>query len=97
MAAISQRVRADDERLTWQGTITLQWAEDWVMTWRVPYAERALFPPVELRRHAAMLAGARIAFLSDTDRVAGTIIPDPEAARLDLYCDGVLHGSVALS
>lgn len=77
--------------------IALQRDDDGVMPWRLPYEERALFPPEELRRHAAMPAGVRIAFMSDTAVVAGTIVPDPEAARLDLCCDGVLHGSVALA
>lgn len=60
--------------------IALQREEDWVMPVRVPYEERALFPPQELRRPAAMPAGVRIVFMSDTDVVAGTIMPDLEAA-----------------
>ena len=39
----------------------------------------------------------RIAFHSDTASVAGRIEPQAEIALLDLYCDGQLHGSVALA
>jgi hypothetical protein len=87
----------DDDRLVWQGAVALQRRDGWVQPWRLPYTERALFPPEELRARAAMPAGVRIAFASDTDIVAGEIVPDPEMARLDLCCDGAVYGSVDLA
>ena len=87
----------DDDQLRWEGAVALERGEGWVLPWRLPYNERALFPPEELRACAAMPAGVRIAFASDTDMVAGEIVPDPEMARLDLCCDGAMCGSVDLA
>ena len=39
------QIRPDDPNLTWQGAISLQRADAWVMPWRIPYNNRALFPP----------------------------------------------------
>ena len=37
-------VRPDDERLRWEGTVSLQRTAEWVMPWRVPHELRRLFP-----------------------------------------------------
>lgn len=50
----------NDSRLTWQGAITLQVTDDWVMPWRLPHEDLSLFPPDALRERAAMPAGVRI-------------------------------------
>ena len=94
---MSLLLSADDPRLTWQGAISLQQTDGWVMPWRIPYEDRRLFPPDALQQRAAMPAGVRIAFHSDTVTVAGQIEPYAEIAVLDLYCDGRFHGSVALT
>jgi len=91
------QLRPDAPRLTWQGAISLQRADGWVMPWRIPYEDRALFPPLALQERAATSAGVRIAFRSDTSIVAGCIEPEADISNLDLYCDGLMHGSVALS
>ena len=39
----------DDPRLTWQGAISLQHIDGWVMPWRIPYEDRNLFPPDALQ------------------------------------------------
>jgi len=90
-------IRPDDDRLSWQGAISLQRSDDWVMPWRIPYPQRDLFPPEALQQRAAMPAGVRIAFRSDTTRLAGSIVPEAEATRIDLCCDGELHGSLELA
>lgn len=74
-----------------------QRAEAWVMPWRIPYEDRALFPPDALQERAAMPAGVRIAFHSDTSTIAGQLVPRAESSHLDLYCDGQFHGSVELA
>ena len=44
-----------------------------------------------------MPAGVRISFHSNTSTVAGQVESYPEAALLDLFCDGQFHGSVELA
>ena len=46
----------DDERLTWQGCVSLQRTDEWVMPWRIPYEQRGLFPDALLER-ASMSSG----------------------------------------
>lgn len=90
-------LRPDDERLRWQGAVSLQRTDEWIMPWRLPYEERALFPPDLLLERAAMPAGVRLAFRSDAALVAGTVVPSAEATRIDLCCDGAPVGSVDLA
>ena len=66
-----QVVAPDDPRLSWHGHISLQRTADWVMPWRIPYREQDLFPPAafaasDRQSRAAMPAGVRLAFHSDT-------------------------------
>jgi hypothetical protein len=44
-----------------------------------------------------MPAGVRISFHSDTQTVAGEIEPVDEPSKIDLYCDGRLHGMIDLA
>ena len=57
-------------------------------------------PPDALRDRAAMPAGVRISFRSDTEQLAGSVQPwvgDPDpASPIDLYCDGEFFGSAPL-
>ena len=99
------QIRPDDPRITWQGAISFQHTDQWIMPWRIPYDDRALFPPSALRERASMPAGVRLAFQSDTQMVAGhvetkvepTVDPIGEPGRIDLYCDGQFHGSLELA
>ena len=86
-------IAPDDSRLTWQGSVSLERGDGWVMPWRIPHDQRLLFGPDELLGRAAMPAGVRIAFRSTTEFVAGHIDPQPESCPIDLCCDGVLHAS----
>ncbi len=97
-----QLVAPDDPRLSWHGSVSLQRTAAWVMPWRIPYREQALFPPdafaaSDQQSRAAMPAGVRLAFHSDTTLVAGRIVAQPQASPLDLCCDGQVQGSVALA
>ncbi len=96
------RLGPDDPRLSWHGSVSLQRTGGWVMPWRIPYKERALFPPgafaaSDEQSRAAMPAGVRLAFVSDTTLVAGQIVPQQQASPLDLCLDGAFHGSAALA
>lgn len=95
-----QTIHPEDPRLTWQGAISFHRTDDWVMPWRIPYDDRILFPPDALRDRAAMPAGVRISFHSDTNMLAGSVVPwvgepDP-GSPIDLYCDGESVGSAPL-
>jgi len=89
-------VAPDDPRLTWQGAVSLQRADEWVMPWRIPHRDRVLFPEPLLER-AAMPSGARIAFHSDTTTLAGSIEPQAEMSAIDLCCNREFVASVPLS
>ena len=91
-----QTIRPDDPRLTWQGAISFHDTDQWRMPWRIPYEDRALFPPDALRERAAMPAGVRISFRSDAETVSGQVVPAGESSPIDLYRDGKFHGSAQL-
>ena len=86
------QIRPDDPNLTWQGAISVQRTDDWTMPWRIPYENLALFPPDDMRERAAMPAGVRLSFRSDTQTVAGYVDATEESSGIDLYCDGRFHG-----
>ena len=95
---MTQQLRPNDARLGWHGAISFDDTDDWRMPWRLPHDELALFPVDALRERAAMPAGVRLAFHSDTEIVAGNVVPQPadpegEYIGIDLYCDGEFVGS----
>jgi len=90
-------IRPDDQRLRWEGAISVQQTTDWLQPWRLPVGERSLFPPVTLQERAAMPAGVRIVFRSDTRTIAGRIERQPEMSPLDLCCDGQLIATANLA
>ena len=94
---MSLLLNPDDERITWQDAISLQRGDGWVMPWRIPYERRSLFPPEHLHEAASSPSGVRIAFRSSTEFLAGSVLPDPNFSRLDLFSDGLLHGSIDLA
>ena len=98
---MTQHVRPDDPRLSWQGAISFDDTADWRMPWRIPYGKISLFPPDALRERAAMPAGVRVSCHTDSDFIAGNIEPfidaEEDCSSIDLYCDGLFHGSVQLS
>ena len=87
------RLQHGDERLTWQGAISLERVPEWTMPWRIPYEDKALYAPI-LAERAASPAGVRIAFRSDTTRLVVGMEPFTEAGRLDLCCDGRIVASM---
>ena len=89
------QLKPDAPELTWQGAVSLQKTEDWVMPWRTPYPEHILFPEPLLER-SAMPAGVRISFRSNTTQVSGNIVQQNENGILDLCCDGELIDAIDL-
>jgi len=94
---MSLSIRPDDPRLAWPGAVSLEISDSYVAPWRIRHEERELFPPPDgLPLRAAMPAGVRIAFRSDTTSLAGEIEPQPEMTPLDLCCDGKPIGTVPM-
>lgn len=91
-----QTIPLRDPRLTWAGAISVDHTAVWSMPWRIPYDERDLFPPAELQARTAMPAGVRLTFRSNTQSVAGTLLPVAEMAPIDLCCNGELVGTIPL-
>ena len=94
-------LKPDDERLTWQGVVSLERTEEWVKPWRIPYEQFDLFPPEGIGGHGATAAGVRITFRSNSATVAGelefsTPAPVHEPARIDLCADGKLLQTIEL-
>lgn len=92
---MAQMILPTDPRLTWSGVLSLEKGDGWTMPWRIPHSERACFYKGLVER-AAMPAGVRISFTSDTTSLSGRIVPFPEMSQIDLYCDNRFFGSVAL-
>ena len=90
------QLKPDTPQLTWQGAVSLQKTEDWVMPWRTPHPMHVLFPEPLLER-SAMPAGVRISFRSNTTQVSGNIVPQNESGILDLCCDGEVVASLDLT
>ena len=90
------QLKPDAPQLTWQGAVSLQRTEDWVMPWRTPHPAHVLFPEPLLER-SAMPAGVRISFRSNTTQVSGSIVPQNGAGMLDLCCDGEQIDSIDLA
>ena len=89
------QLKPDAPQLTWQGAVSLQKTEDWIMPWRTPHSAHVLFPEPLLER-SAMPAGVRISFRSNTTQVSGNIVPQNENGMLDLCCDGEQIDSIDL-
>lgn len=89
-------LRPDDPRLSWPGAITLETAAEWASPWRIPHTDRALYHEALVER-AAMPAGVRLCFVSNTTAIRGRIVPQAELAPIDLCCDGEFLGSHELA
>jgi len=90
---MSQHIAATDPRLTWIGAISTEVTDNWVMPWRIRHDERALYAE-ELVARAAMPAGVRLAFQSNTSSIGGALNSAEERGPIDLVIDGNLVGTV---
>jgi lysophospholipase L1-like esterase len=94
---MSTMLRATSKLLTWNGALSLQREPDQVMPWRIPYEQRDLFWAPGLLQRAAMPAGVRICFRSNTDLLIGCVEPDADATAVDLVCDDEVVASVRMA
>ncbi|MGD7789503.1 SGNH/GDSL hydrolase family protein [Propionibacteriaceae bacterium Y1700] len=78
------RARADDPALRWEGTIETEHTPEWSRGWRLPLSRIDLFPSRDLQSRAAMQAGVRVVFETDTTSVRGRLaLPSPVGAAPD--------------
>ena len=80
-------IKPNDSRLTWLGAVSIEYTDDYAMPWRIPHTQKHLFHEGLVQR-AAMPAGVRLSFMSDTTMLVGHIDPFPEMSPLDLFVDG---------
>ena len=82
---------ADDDRLGWEGVVSVERTDEWVRPWQIPYDQYELFPPDGIGGKAVMPAGVRITFRSNSTTVAGKITPQTEEPyMIDLCIDAEL-------
>lgn len=90
---MAQSISPDDARITWKGTVSTEITNEGVMPWRIPFSEKDLFswPLVE---RAAMPAGVRIEFASNTSYLELFFDSIPDRSPLDIFCDGELKATL---
>jgi SsfX3, N-terminal domain/GDSL-like Lipase/Acylhydrolase family len=93
-----------DRRLGYRGAISLQRIHDGIAPWRVPHDEARLFLPTGGLGRAAMPAGVRVTFRTDSRQLTvryrakppPELVGPQETARLDVVVDGELRQRVLL-
>lgn len=85
-------ISPDDPRFLWSGEISAETTDKWVMPWRIPHSEKDLYAQ-ELVERAAMPAGVRLSFKSDTSWIEGFSDSFPERSPIDLLVNGQFVGS----
>jgi hypothetical protein len=85
-------IAADDPRFQWAGAISTEVTRDSVMPWRIPFEDKELYA-TDLVDRAAMPAGVRLQFRSDTAFIEGHCDQIPERSSIDLMVDGEIVGS----
>lgn len=84
---------ATDPRLTWQGVMSLRCGPEGVTPWRIQYRDKLLYSSEDLIKRAAIPAGVRISFISDTTKIVGHCVSPPDSGPIDLCCNGTFVGS----
>ncbi len=86
---MARSIRPAHDALIWEGAIEVVHAPDGSRPWRLPYSRIELFPTEALLAPAAMCAGVRIVFDTDSRTVAGhaTTPIDPDLSLVDLVVD----------
>lgn len=90
-----QTINPADSRLTWLGAASVEQRNGWAMPWRIDQTQRSLFAQPLVER-AAMPAGVRLAFRTDSPSISGTYATFPDAIALDLAVDGEVVASASL-
>lgn len=79
-----------------QGAVSLEWTRAGIKPWRIPYRDYELYHPEGIEGKAAICAGVRLRFLSDTTEVVLAFEPIQESASIDCLVDGKLWSSVQM-
>jgi hypothetical protein len=87
-----QAIPATDPRFKWSGVISTDVIQGTVTPWRINHDEKALFAE-ELVIRAAMPAGVRLSFRSNTTSISGQCNAFEERSNIDLVVNGNLVGS----
>lgn len=82
-------VKYEENKFDIDGCISIQQESDWVMPWRILYAQRALFFGISETETARGL-GVRLSFSSDTVELAMIFEENHPRFQLDLYVDDLL-------
>lgn len=90
-----QTLSLSDSRLNWAGAASVAHDAGWAMPWRVDHTQRQLLHEGLVER-AAMPAGVRLTFCSDTTSIAGRATTTGDEPLLELCCDGALVASISL-
>jgi hypothetical protein len=87
---VTRHMGPDHAALTWEGAIDVEHTPEWSRPWRLPRSHLELFPTEGLRSRAAMAAGVRIVFDTDSTTIgcrAATPV-DQQLSSMDLVVDG---------
>ncbi|MBN4064358.1 hypothetical protein JYU04_01330 [Dehalococcoides mccartyi] len=87
-----QSIPATDPRFTWSGVISTEAANGAVSPWRIPHEDRELYY-FELADKAAMAAGVRIRFRTNSTAITGSCNTFEDRGKVDLVVDGMLVAS----
>jgi lysophospholipase L1-like esterase len=92
------RIHPLDQRIAWEGHVTLQETPNGVRAWRLPHERLPLFVDPRLQQVAGMPAGVRLRFRTDSTTIAGTLnrvddLPPEEHQPIDLVVNGDVAGS----
>lgn len=84
-----------DERLTWEGSVSLEVTEEYTRAWRIPFQDVGLYPE-GLVTTGKTQAGIRLTFRTDATALGGEVLPWEGNQPLDVYADGRLVESIVL-
>lgn len=81
-------ISATDNRLRWEGAVSVEYGAGWVQPWRLPVRDLALYP--HLLDRAARPSSVRLRFATDAVDVAFITEPLDGRHTLDLYAGNKL-------
>ncbi len=86
---MGKNINPDDTRLKWKGVVSTEATKEGVMAWRIPFTQKDLFA-WQLAERAAMPAGVRLEFGSNTSYLEMFFDSIPDRSPVDIFCDGEL-------
>ena len=86
---MGKNINPDDTRLKWKGVVSTEATKQGVMPWRIPFTQKDLFA-WQLVERAAMPAGVRLEFGSNTSYLEMFFDSIPDRSPVDIFCDGDL-------